>query len=685
MSTTNTNPINSTALHARAQIEYKPHLEFHVSDQIRKHFDPAAMADLSANICEIGIQFPILARASQKKPGKLEIIAGERRWRANEMALARVNGDAAKRKLLEEVPVIVKALSDREALEIQLIENLQREQVTPREEAEGFARMQELKDEVGKPVYPTLDAIKERIGKSIQHISDRLKLRFVPEAAWTAMEAGKLTISHLELIGGVPHPKEREEYAAEVIKGNWNGVLSVAEAKDYREQNYRVSLRACGFDLKDEKLVPVKVEAGERLSGGACTDCPFRTGNDPSLKGQLAESLGGRRGGTQGIDPNICCNPGCFGLKQEAVWKNLQKTAAAEGKRLMDDKTAAGEFYAYSSSSLNHGSKFTLLDSVPGYQDTGKHANEDAKTWAELLHNVDLDKDIITARHPKTKKLFQLIEREKAVELASAHGHAKLFKDRPVAPRTPRATTKSSSSSGADSRKAELENKRRKMEQRLTLLAIAERLRKPADVKKPVADALVELAASVASFDDHMDLCLAHCGEPINEDKSRDVEEIIKMIMKKYQQDASSDPLAWVRWVSVMAVISESLMNGSAVSPFNKELVSALKIDPKKIAAEAKTAIELAEKRALEAEMKEIQEKKLSQKIANDKSARQALEKREAEICKELKIKPPAPPKFESRSESVKRNQAAVAGNEKANFALKGKIAKGAKGKGSKS
>ena len=125
--------------------------------QPRINFDDEAIDDLAASIREKGIIQPILVRASSTGETTYEIIAGERRWRA------------AQRAQLHEVPVLVRDFDDRETAEIALIENLQRQDLSPLEEAEGYNRLM-------SEFAHTQEALGQALGKSRSHIANSLRL-----------------------------------------------------------------------------------------------------------------------------------------------------------------------------------------------------------------------------------------------------------------------------------------------------------------------------------------------------------------------------------------------------------------------------------------------------------------------------------------------------------------------------
>lgn len=145
--------------------------------QPRRVFDETEMAALAESIRERGVLQPILLRRKDDGDGALEIIAGERRWRA-----AQIAG-------LHEIPALVRDLSDTEALEIALIENIQRSDLTALEEADGFQR---LIDEYGH----TQEDVAQAVGKSRSHVANTLRLLSLPPRAREHLEAGRLTAGH---------------------------------------------------------------------------------------------------------------------------------------------------------------------------------------------------------------------------------------------------------------------------------------------------------------------------------------------------------------------------------------------------------------------------------------------------------------------------------------------------------
>ncbi len=168
--------------------------------QPRRRFNEEDMATLVASVKEKGILQPILVRRHPTVANRFEIVAGERRWRA------------AQRAQLVDVPVVIKDLSDQDTLEIALIENIQRESLTPLEEAEGYRR---LMDEFSH----TQDALARTVGKSRSHVANTLRLLVLPEPVKQLVDVGKLTAGHARALIGSDDP---EMLAQQIVKRGLN-------------------------------------------------------------------------------------------------------------------------------------------------------------------------------------------------------------------------------------------------------------------------------------------------------------------------------------------------------------------------------------------------------------------------------------------------------------------------------
>ncbi len=155
--------------------------------QPRRHFDDEALRDLTASIREQGILQPLIVRPTRSDPETYEIVAGERRWRA------------AQRAQVHEAPVIVRAFTDEEALAVALIENIQRDELSPLEEAEAYAR---LAREFGK----TQEQVASVVGKSRSHVANMVRLLDLPDDVRALLATGELSAGHARAILGAPDP-----------------------------------------------------------------------------------------------------------------------------------------------------------------------------------------------------------------------------------------------------------------------------------------------------------------------------------------------------------------------------------------------------------------------------------------------------------------------------------------------
>ena len=166
--------------------------------QPRKTFDDETLAELSASIAEHGLLQPIAVRP--KPSGGYLIVAGERRWGASRMAG------------LTEVPVIVKDVTDEQAMELALVENLQREDLDPVEEAVGIRELMTRCD-------LTQEQAARKLGKSRSALANSLRLLSLPETVLELLKSGFITIGHAKVVLGLPTPELQEE-AAQMIADN---------------------------------------------------------------------------------------------------------------------------------------------------------------------------------------------------------------------------------------------------------------------------------------------------------------------------------------------------------------------------------------------------------------------------------------------------------------------------------
>ncbi len=167
-------------------------------NQPRKDFDDAALAQLADSIAEHGVLQPLLVRPMTN--GGYQLVAGERRWRASKMAG------------LSEVPVIVQDMTDSEMMELALIENLQREDLNPIEEALGYRELMDQHD-------MTQDMVAKRVGKSRPVVANALRLLNLPEEAVGLVRRGELTAGAARALLALEDEEEQIDLAKKAAKG----------------------------------------------------------------------------------------------------------------------------------------------------------------------------------------------------------------------------------------------------------------------------------------------------------------------------------------------------------------------------------------------------------------------------------------------------------------------------------
>lgn len=201
-------------------------------DQPRKNFDLESLQQLADSIAEHGLLQPVVVR--EALGGYYEIIAGERRWRAAKMAG------------LSEIPVTILTADDRKASELAIIENVQREDLNPMEEAQAYKKLQE---EYGL----TQDKVASAVGKSRSAVANTLRLLDLPEEAGALVASGKLSEGHAKVLLGTTYEEDLIKAAKEVAEKG----LSVRETEALvKRLNASSAAEEAEETLKD---FPVKV------------------------------------------------------------------------------------------------------------------------------------------------------------------------------------------------------------------------------------------------------------------------------------------------------------------------------------------------------------------------------------------------------------------------------------------
>lgn len=361
--------------------------------------------------------FPTREAAEKKLAAlqeRFELVAGERRFRA------------AKAVGIVEAPCIVQTLNDREVLEIQLIENAQRQDLTAMEEAVGYGRLLDLRDEKGEPVY-SAKTLSAKIGKDIRTVERLRKLRVLAEdhalaGFREALEKGVVTTGHAILVARMPDAKLRASLAKQILAPKYDEApLSIRKAELLTQKEYMVDLRTATFDQADAELLPVETDDTlfkNRLLGGACTDCPNKAGNAVGMfEGDLPSGM-----------HNMCMNPACFEAKGATEWEKWREkeTDSARNRRALTEAECK-KLYQYGDQLAWNSSLVDLAEKPDG---SDLRAGEEAPgTWRSMLKGVTIE--IIVARDRNGRK-HELVDRALAkaalAKAAKDNGETTIFK-----------------------------------------------------------------------------------------------------------------------------------------------------------------------------------------------------------------------------------------------------------------
>ena len=371
----------------------------------RKYFDPDKLQELADSIIEHGLLEPIIVRPTKLDPipgGEYddesfqeqyyELVAGERRWRAVKLAG------------LTEIEAKVRNYNDQAALEVQLVENLQRADISPIEEADGYSAMLELKDEKGASVY-TVDSLAAKIGKkgkSKGYVYGRLKLRNLPPPALEALAKGDLPVTIGELIGRLPSMEMRQEFWEENFGGignDWFEMPSFRDVKLEIEREYTRELKSAPFSQTDKKLVP---------EAGSCKDCPKRTGNN---KAEYPDARA-----------DICTDVPCYDRKVEAFNKRkLTEVVKGDGVRVLTDEESKEWFnWSYMADRPETRAYIDLNEECEAAANPDDwEAGKEAPTYGDLLG--DSVKTEVVGQD-RQGNIHQLVSREAAEKILKEKG-----------------------------------------------------------------------------------------------------------------------------------------------------------------------------------------------------------------------------------------------------------------------
>lgn len=295
-------------------IQVSPHKIAPSLTNPRKTFDQAKLAELAESIRASGVHQPVLvrplpasrlqdtfrSRAEGNPLPDYELVAGERRLRASIMAEQ------------ELIPAIWRELTDAQALEIQVIENLQRDDLSALEEAEGYETLMNCG---GDGERLTADQVAAKIGKSRSYVYARLKLLDLCQEAREALRNGDLDASKALMIARVPTHKLQLRAVAELAKKDHLGeTMGARAAAAWLRHNLMLKLDTAPFDITDATLI---------AEAGACASCPKRTGANP----ELFEDVG---------SADVCTDTTCFHDKKQAHTDRIIEKARNKGMKVIE-------------------------------------------------------------------------------------------------------------------------------------------------------------------------------------------------------------------------------------------------------------------------------------------------------------------------------------------------------------
>jgi len=271
----------------------------------RQIFDDDGLKELAASIRANGVLQPLLVRPRAER--RFEIVFGARRYRGAAMAEQ------------ETVPVCIREMTDAQVLEAQLVENLQRRDVHPLDEAHGYARLLALDE----PKY-SIELIAAKCGKHPGYVLSRLRLTELAPAVVEAFSKDEIGLGHALLLAKLQPPAQQEALPACWQETYTNGskskriLLPVRHLREWIEHNILLELAAAPFSKEDAMLVP---------EAGSCLECPKRTGHNTLL----FEGMGAQH--------DSCTDPACYAAKVDA---HVKQTVAAKPK-LVQISTAYGK------------------------------------------------------------------------------------------------------------------------------------------------------------------------------------------------------------------------------------------------------------------------------------------------------------------------------------------------------
>lgn len=357
----------------------------------RKTFNEASMKELAESIASAGVHTPVLLRplpahrledtAHLSPRPEYELVAGERRYRAS--LLAKV----------DTIPAMIRELTDDQALEVQIIENLQRDDLTALEEAQGYQALMDH-SQIGA------DQVASKIGKSRSYVFSRLKLLDMGQDCRDALRDGLIDASKALLLARIPSTALQVKALKEIIRTNHpEGVMSHRMAAEWIRSRYMLKIEQAPFDHTDTTLAP-----------RACTICPTRTGADADL---FMDVMGA----------DMCTDPDCYAGKVQQHHSRRRAQLEAQGHKIIDGADAMAamptpnsppEGYARLDNAADSPTKNTLRTELAKLIDKGE-------VVPVMIVNPHIEGELIACvPEDDVTRLLERAGRKKAAEAAKA-------------------------------------------------------------------------------------------------------------------------------------------------------------------------------------------------------------------------------------------------------------------------
>lgn len=359
----------------------------------RKHFDQGKLQELADSIKATGVHQAILLRplpesriadeqrlaiAEKRERAQYEIVCGERRWRATRLAG------------LAEIPAMIRAMSDADALRASVIENLQREDVTKLEEAEGYRELLDLGN-------TTAEKIAKDVGKSRTYVFNVLKILDACEAVREALRKGEIDFSRAQLLARIPGAQIQAQALEDITETDWKGDKpGYDECARIVRDKYMVRLDRAKFDIADASLIP---------AAGSCANCSKRAGANTELQKEMGSA-------------DICTDKPCYDAKSEAHTARIVQEAKDKGHTVIVGKKAAElQAQGYNEKLLGY-RRLDAIEDSPGDHPLRKIIGDQMK--AEGIQPVKIE-------HPRRKgELVDALPNETVLRLLkTVDGQAK--------------------------------------------------------------------------------------------------------------------------------------------------------------------------------------------------------------------------------------------------------------------